>query len=288
MQLVTRELVFDNSSKATPMDWDFSIDESVVIPDGGWFNTGVLQLQLLVGFVTTKNPNVAKRNTQRFLNPEQQQIGHWAAISNGYVLQDDRIKYAAQQSGWSASIVVNNTYAQAPVLLGTTSNTAAGHAQGISQAVACGTARGIVVAPPNQSALDIGLLIPGQANCMVYGLPEIELRQKDVFAPTTRAVTVNLRDLNMPNVFSGVIWGGYNMSVLVALYTLELASTAIERPPAPFVKGAVTPAIASYTCQTGLPIPSSGARCAPQLVYSEGSEPGCVALAIQCEDNIVP
>jgi hypothetical protein len=283
------QLLFDNYNERTPMDWSVSSPYDFTIPRSSWFSTGQIILQAFLQLRCDLNLSIAPSNSVRYLNPAQYQLGHWAAAVDNNVIDDGRMKYLNQGVRYaSAPIQIIGGQHDEALIIGNTTNSRAGHAQSISDSPICGTARGLVVEAPLQSVADMSLSLPKGAICLQTALGQTEFRQITQYEGTNQTISLSLEDLTIPSVYSGVIWGGVRLSANLLVYVEETSSDANRLPAAPFIVGRIQPAVYSYTCEFGVPIPDPGnPPCnVPGLIYQTvpGVDGGAAGI-VACDDT---
>jgi hypothetical protein len=269
--------IIDNSNGTAPLEFIELIPLNVNVPEGAWFGTGQLQLQLQTFCSVTINRDAIRGGTERFLNPTQMQIGHIAWLNSGFVQRDDRIKYEKQY--WeqiSATVQLSNTRQDARIEMRSTTNTAAGHAQQSSLINACLSASGISPPPPAPTNLFGGWEIGVGTVCMTTLPGQTEFAQADPFQPnSTKSLILALKDL-LPSEIQGLLWTGYSLELGWTIGYNQEASTAVQVPAAPFVLGATIPAAFGYRCINGTPFAAEGS-CkggeAPTAGYSGANVP---------------
>jgi hypothetical protein len=280
--------VADNRTGAAPLEWSELIARNLVVEEGSWFSTGQLQLQLQVFFSVTIDPLGQKRNTERFVNPTQLQIGHYALMSDGFVLQDDRLKYEKQAISLVSPIVeISNTRSDVRQQFGLTANSRAGHAQQISEISVCGTVRGLQVPPPGPVAWDNSQTIPKGSVCLKTALGQTEFQEIEPFLPGEKRLIIDTKSLLLPDEVRGILWTGYRLEVGWLLGYNQEASTGITTPPVPFVQGDVQPALFSYSCISGVPVATAG-TCDPSTAVELQYDPARGYFYLDCIPNIVP
>lgn len=248
--------VFDNLTGSSPLDWNTLLRLDYVVPQGAWFGTGQLQMELQVFYSVTTNVQVAKSGTERFLNPPQAQFGHWAAISNGFVVNDGRLLYERQIHSYKSSQVqVSATQADARQNFGNTLESRASHAVSLTEFNGCVEVTGLATPPPTPSKF------LGQANfgagalCLGIHFGQIELQEKDPFLPGKKEVVLRAKDLMLPDELSGVLWTGHRLEVGWILGTQEVRSSANPVAPYSFLTGPLSVPNYQYSCALGNPVP---------------------------------
>lgn len=279
--------VVDNLTGSAPLEWSELIARNIVIDEGSWFSTGQLQLQLQVFFSVTIDPLGQKKNTERFLNPTQLQIGHYALLSDGFVLQDDRLKYEKQAISCVSPIVeISNTYNDARQQFGLTANSRAGHAQQVAEIIVCGTVRGLQVPPPGPVAWENSQQIPKGSICLKTVPGQTEYQEIEPFTGAVKEISLDTKSMAFPDQVSGILWTGYRLEVGWLLGYNQVASTAIATPPVSFVVGDVQPALFSYSCDTGVPVATAG-TCDPSTAVDLQYDPVRGYFYLDCVPNIV-
>lgn len=279
--------VVNNLTGSSPLEWSELLPTSIVVNEGGWFADGQLQLQLQTFLSVTTNPSNIKRNTERFLNPTQSQIGHVAWLSENFVMADERIKYERQAHTHVAPTMhLVNTRNDARLEIGLTTRSRSGHAQSSASIPVCGIIRGLTALAPAPTQLDLSGTIGLGAVCLTTSLGETEFVQRDVFDNSVqKQLIIDTRSLLIPTEITGVLWTGYELEVGWIIGYHEAASTARVQPPAPYVLGDVTPAIYNYTCDLGLSVPNPMFCTEPNLPFLQYRPNGTAFYSCEPQPN---
>jgi hypothetical protein len=276
---------FDNLISDTPLNWELALPRDMILDQQSWFSTGQVQLQLQIFFDITTNPEFQKQNTERFLNPSQLQIGHWAIESEGYTQDDGRLKYLKQAIRiLSAQSEIRNTLIDARINLSNTINSQTGHAQSISDIPICGTERGIVPPDGQLLTLDNSSVIPIGAICLSTALGQTEFQEIEPYLPDDIQVLIDTNSIGLPDKIKGILWTGYRLDCSYIIGYNSCSSTAIPTTPKIFVTGKVNPAPYSYTCANGVYVPLPG-FCPPGTIPTNTYNPGTGQGGYICTDN---
>jgi hypothetical protein len=271
---------FDSTNVAV-LDWFVPLPGNVFVPNGSWSNTGQLQLQLRVFFITTTIVPTNIGGTSRFLNPSTSQLGHWAMLIRQFVMRDGRIKYERQvETIDSLEMQLNRVLNDAPLVLRTTTGTTIGHAQSTGPTTICGTARGLTTSPGTPYAEDLDARIGSGGICLAILPGRTEITEVDpLTAPPT--LSVDGQQIFLPDALSGVLWGGNRMTVQweIGYAQLDSSSNYIQTPP--LIADRPQFADISYTCDFGQVIPSNGTGCNYNVFLRPG-EFGALIYAGDC------
>lgn len=276
--------IFDNRFGDAPRDWSELLPQSLVIPEGSWFSSGQIQLQLQTFISVVIEQTNQRRNTERFLNPTQLQIGHISWLSQGFVVTDERIKYERQAHSYLSPVVeLSNTRQDNRIEMGATTNTRSGHAQTNVGVPVCGTIRGLVPPPPSLAALELSGSIGLGAICMTTSIGALELAQLDVFSSfVPKELVIETKDLLLPDEIAGVVWTGYQLELGWLMGYHQEASTARANSPSPQITGDAQGAVYNYTCNLGLSVPNPLGCVPPQipfLQYNQNGQPVWTCIA---------
>lgn len=240
--------------------WFADIATNVVVPEGGWFATGQLQLQLRFAFVATPDPTILTRDTARFYNPTQSQIGHWAASEGGFVIEEGRILYSQQTQKFESSpIQLYNTRQDAPKIYNNTENTTITHSLNQGLVRVCG----ILDTPPSPPGSPAQGFFSGSIGggtiCTVTVPGQLQLYELDNYEQSVpRELILELNDSGLPDRLTGVVWPGWGLSWAWTLGYLQARSTAQQVTAPGLITGEPRFLPNFVTCVAGVPQPFSG------------------------------
>jgi len=281
----------DNQIGQSPLFGGVAIDRFLTIPESNWFQSGKLQLQLQILLDVTTNVANAKPNSERFLNPTQSQLGHWAITADDYVLDDGRIKYNKQAIIVNSPIIdISSTRADAPVRF---SNTIAGKNGGFmarsGNAAICGKLTGIQVPEPAPISNDISLTFPLEQLTGDFVIGQLQFSQEDTIAPGVYQVSIDTNKFLFPDSIQLTVWQGQSVRVTWGIEIIEADSSAVATPNVGFVVGDVIIPPYGYGCAFGQPIPApTNPPCVSQQLFYQPLPQGGFAPVLSCNIGTVP
>lgn len=295
--LSTGAAIFDNRGFAVPFNFELQIERILQIPEGAWFISGGIELQLQIFFSSTFEPDnpddpIAIRNgTERFLNPTQRQIGYWAASSEGFVVTDNRIKYDKEGHSYSyPRIELSNTLNNVPQVMRLTGFTRESHAQTISPVAICGSTLGITNPPPAPTQYNIDAAIGDGGICMRVLPGQSEYAEIDRFSNIVpKTLQIDTKELLAPDLISGVVYGGYRLECSYQWGYHQDVCSGVVIPSNTILTGGAPFTPVTYTCVAGEIIPFTPLECplgqlVPELITNAD---GTVRYNLVCSDNDV-
>jgi hypothetical protein len=274
----------DSVQSDDAIEFEATLDPTVTIPHDIWLWHGWIELVTIVrmNITTDENPSGATK----FTNPTRKTHGHAHLLSDGYVLQDETIRYSAQQVFERRDLItIDNCRRDTPLQLARTALAKKSHSFSISESVLCGTAESQVVPSPTPSATLIQMSMPAGAICL-SSLPAADhYKQQPKFdEPTANNVVIDRSVQSLATSIKGLLYSGKLLEIVVTSgyrRSSNLAGIPVLPPelagPSPFP-------VYSHTCSLGVPVPSPlNPPCVPGLITSYPNPDGSYTFG--CEQN---